>query len=43
MIFLKPYAVRIGTSNATVGEAVKRVSQGVNAIYAKFLSEIPSR
>lgn len=43
MIFLKPYAVRIGTSNATVGEAVKRISQGVNAIYAKFLSEIPSR
>lgn len=43
MILLKPYAVTVGTSNATVGEAVQRINQGLNAIYAKFLSEIPGR
>jgi cholesterol transport system auxiliary component len=43
MILLKPYSVTVGTSDATVGEAVRRINQGLNAIYAKFLSEIPGR
>lgn len=41
LILLKPYAVSVGTKGATVGEAVTRISQGINAIYAKFLSDIP--
>jgi ABC-type uncharacterized transport system auxiliary subunit len=43
MILLRPYAVTVATSNATVAEAVRRINQGLNAIYAKFLSEIPAR
>ena len=43
MILLRPYSVTVATSNATVGEAVRRINQGLNAIYAKFLSDIPGR
>lgn len=43
IILLRPYSVTVGTSNATVAEAVRRINQGLNAIYAKFLSEIPGR